>query len=124
MSQSIGALTSALPTSQGQDVITRGVMRSDSFQLPVVANAKVFPFAQFSGGMIWVDGACTIIWYVAQSQDATVAAAYDDAATPAAITQTPGGAGWYPIPIKLFGAAAIAPCVTTGTIQAILCLKK
>ena len=128
MAQSVGALTSAIPTShQGQGVILRGCSQSDSFALPTSSsNAKVFPFAQFSGGMIYVDGACAITWYVASSATATVAAAkaYDGTVTPVAIAQTPAGAGWFEIPPNLFGAPFVAPVIASGTVNAILCLKK
>lgn len=127
MAQSVGTLATSFPTSHGnsQDVISRGVAVSSSFTLPTSsANAVVFKFAPYSGGMIKVSGACTITWYVGSSDTDTVAAAYDDASTPAALTQAPAGSGWYAIPAKLFAAGAIAPVSNTGSITATIVLKK
>lgn len=127
MAQTVGNLTLSAPVSHGNasEIVSRGTSSCDSFTLPTSAsNAKVFKFSSYTAGMIYVSGACTITWYAAVSDTATVAAAYDDASTPAALTQSPAGAGWYVIPAKLFSAAAIAPVSNTGSITAILNFKK
>lgn len=125
MAVSAGVLTSSKPHPQGvQTPLLRGIETSDPFTMPAVANAFIFPFARFSSGMIYVDKACTITWYVTSTRTGAVSQAYDDASTPVALTQSPGGAGWYALPAKLFGAPFIAPTTATGTVTAILVLKK
>lgn len=127
MAQTVGTFATSFPTSHGNslDTISRGIAVSAQITLPTsAANAIVFKFAPYSAGMIYVSGGCAITWYAASADTGTVAAAYDDTPTPVAITQTPGGAGWYAIPAKLFAAGAIAPVIASGTITATLVFKK
>lgn len=126
MAQSVGAFSVSAPaTGRVNDVLTRGVdVTASAAMATSAANAVVFPFWKASAAMIYVSAACTITWYVASSENGTVAAAYDDASTPVAITQTPGAAGWYAVPAKLFAAPAIAPIATAGTPNFILSIKR
>lgn len=130
MAQSAGTFTTQIPaTGRVQDAIKRTVERTSSTAqaMPTsAANAVVFPFAEASAAMIYVSAACTITWYASYTEDISVAvaAAYDDASTPVAITQSPGAAGWYAVPAKLFAAAAIAPVASSGTPNFILMVKK
>lgn len=126
MAQTVGAFATSIP-SRGpiNDILRRGVDLSASAAMPTSsANAVVFPFASASGAMIYVSAACTIKWYAAADETGTVAALYDDTSTPAAIEQTPGAAGWYAVPAKVFAAPAIAPIATAGTPNFILAIKR
>lgn len=126
MAQTVGAFTTSIP-SRGRvnDVLKRGVDLSTSAAMPTdAANAVVFPFTAASGAMIYVSASCTIKWYAAADETGTVAALYDDASTPVAITQVPAGAGWYAVPAKVFAAPAIAPIATAGTPNFILAIKR
>ena len=127
MAQSVGTFASSFPTSQGNslDTISRGIAVSAQITLPTSSSdAIVFKFAPYSAGMIYVSAGCAITWWAASSDTGTVARAYDDTATPVAITQTPAAAGWYAIPAKLFAAGAIAPVIASGTVTAVLVFKK
>lgn len=126
MAQSAGTVEITAPAVQGNgNVLRRGVSVSATFTLPTSAgNAILFPFYDHSAAMIYVSGSCAITWYVADSGTATVKAAYDDASTPVAITQSPGAEGYYAVPAKLFGAPFIAPVIASGTVTAKLIFKK
>lgn len=124
MAQTVGAFSNSSPDFRS-GVLSRMAEVSSSAAMPTSsANAVVFDFSACSAAMIYVSAACTITWYVAESEIGTVAAAYDDASTPVAITQSPGAAGWYTVPAKLFAAPAIAPIASSGTPNFILAVKR
>ena len=64
------------------------------------------PYQGFSQGEVIVPAGTTTVtltWYVS-NDDVTYYAAYDSAASPAAVTQTVGSSKGYPIPAALAGA--------------------
>lgn len=64
------------------------------------------PYQGFSQGEVYIPSATmtvTLTWFVS-NDDVTYYAAYDSAASPAAVTQTVSSGRGYPIPAELAGA--------------------
>jgi hypothetical protein len=84
---------------RGNDQITVVVTTSQT-------TTPTIPYQGFSQGEVLVPSGTsitTLTWYVS-NDDSTYYAAYDSAATPAAVTQSVGGGKGYPIPASLAGA--------------------
>ena len=75
-----------------------------------LATTGQIPYHDMSGGRVHIPAGSSITsltWYDATDLGGTFLAAYDSAATPAAITQTVSAEKSYPIPVDLFGARVL-----------------
>jgi hypothetical protein len=106
------------------------MIRSTTKQTVSVTTAlgttEAIPWETRAGGTIFVPvGATsqTLAFYAAPDMDGTFLVAYDDAATPAAITLAVVAERSYPIPVKLYGAGAIKIVAPTGAVELIISRK-
>lgn len=94
-------------------MITRYWRKIASYAVDTSGNLstiKEIPFKDVSAAMIVMPGSTsitTLTFYTAVDSGGTFVTAYDDAASPQAITLTVSASKSYPFPAKLFAAGAI-----------------
>lgn len=97
-------------------------------QVALTTSAGTTPELEFAGcvsGEIYIPtGATTTLltWHTAPERGGTYIAAYDSAATPAAVTQTVAAARAYPIPVALAGCPFLK-CIADVAVTVDLVMK-
>ena len=89
-----------------------------------LATTPVIDYRGCVSGEIHIPATAAVLltWYSCGTYDGTFVAAYDSAATPAAVTQTISGSKAYPFPIALAGCMFIK-CVPDVAVTVALTIK-
>ena len=105
--------------------IERGIRERLSVALTTsLGTTPAIDYNQCVSGMIHLPSTSAVLltWYSSATQTGTFVAAYDSAATPAAVTQVVSGSKAYPIPLAIAGAHWLK-CVADVAVTVDLVMK-